>query len=536
MDLYHDELDVTDMKTLQGSALISPPPVSPPINRLPSEIIDSIIDVFPPTREVLEPISLVSKAFTAHCQRRLLSSISLWAQHFEDPKALPGKSLLDLLEHSPHIGGYISTVSIYFTRRGDPKVAFAEQDFWVYHDLNLVPALRKLVAVRHLTLAHFSEDGTWVPETMEPRIREILAAVRADEHLTVLNSFGMPPIHLYHALTMLPNVKHLSFTPKEFLPPSDPQVALSGTPHLTNKEELLSLFSDQHVKRVELTSLAICDRMARYPKLGPEHMQRASRPLREDISFLHKLHLSKLKKLFFGCETMDSGAIQGDLSRILKQCQNSLEELRAVPSFRNGEAPLAYIESHCPRLDQFPSLRVFETCLYASEDILHLANYDYFDEMNKGAPILQAFADSFLASASPTNNIEHIRLFIWFDKFAFSSWYIQGWNTEYDPKHTQEIMGRIKDQFTPEYGRLLGLHHIDRVLTSVDGKFERLKKLTIIVGPHRPFFLCDQEALLDAYKALFADWELTRRGRLAVVFQKDHRLIEDVSDWIDPNV
>ncbi|KAH6908497.1 hypothetical protein BKA70DRAFT_1103759 [Coprinopsis sp. MPI-PUGE-AT-0042] len=477
------------------------------LSTMPPEIIDSIIDIFPPTRDALEPIALVSKLFVAPCQRRLLSSISLWDRFFRDPDVLPGTALLELLDHSPQIGGYISTISIYFTTRNIKSGPAALEQYWVYSDNHLIPALQKVAALRHLKFVNTWTNGPDLPEGIGPIIRGIQTALQSEEHLVVLESLGMPPKELYHALSQSPNLKHLSYAPREFPGTREASRLLASS---SAPSAVLELFSEPSLRRVQLTSLAIFERKGVERDTGSLviHMERPQ----EDLSFVHQLDLSKLKKLFFGCETMLSGDVQEDFGRILKQCAGSLEELRAVPSFRNSGAALAYLQSpNCPRLDQFPSLRVFETCLYATEGRFSVEDFGNYVDMDQGPRIFEEFADSFLSTASPSNTIEYIRLYVYFDDMGHI----------FQPEGSIEANQDAYDRYS-QYARVLGLHHLDRALGDVCGNFGQLKKVTIVVGQRISFRLYGQDLLksiLDAYKALFADWQLKTSGRLEVVFQ-----------------
>jgi hypothetical protein len=295
------------------------------ISAMPSEIIDSIVNLFPPCRRDMEPISLASSVFLAPCQRRLLSSISLWDRFFSDPDVLPGQALLDLLDHSPHIGGYISTISIYFTTRNITSGLATLEQFWVHQDTHLIPALQKIATLRHLKLVNTWTNGPSLPDGMGSRIREIMVALKSEEHLVALDLQGMHLEELYHALRMAPNLKHLSYTPREFSAEigASRLLASSLTPAKYRR-----LFSEPSLRRLQLKSLAIFERTTRYPK--SDWAVPRERP-QEDLSFLHELDLSNLRKLFFGCETKLSGDAQEDLGKILTQCADSLEELRAVP-------------------------------------------------------------------------------------------------------------------------------------------------------------------------------------------------------------
>jgi hypothetical protein len=205
---------------------------------------------------------------------------------------------------------------------------------------------------------------------------------------------------------------------------------------------------------------------------------------------------------------------------------------------------LAYLQSHhCPRLDQFPSLRVLETCLYASAGCFTLEEFGIAVELHSGAKIFQAFADSFLSTASPSNNIEHIRLYIFFDGMTEDG---QWGGSE------EEIENEAR-----EGSRVFGLQHLDRALSGVQGNFHRLKKVTIVVGQAKSLWSFGDwglELLRRVHNLLFADWELTRSGKLEVIFQigesnifyrvfliadegfSDDRKIDNVTDWVQANV
>ncbi|KAH6908500.1 hypothetical protein BKA70DRAFT_1280029 [Coprinopsis sp. MPI-PUGE-AT-0042] len=329
----------------------------------------------------------------------------------------------------------------------------------------------------------------------------------------------MPLAHLRQILSQTLALKHLSFAPKESTLDSLP---LSGGSNASlvdgSRESLLA--------GVRLSSLAIFDHIpVRFVQgnLSPEERK-------PDISLIHELDLSKLKRLYFGCDTKGSREVQGDLNMILLQCTETLEELRVCPAFGPDLGPVSYLKSsQCPRLDNFPCLRMLETCLEASIGPMERMNPEtgeYTYMKGRYAAVNEAFA-SFLSTAGSNNAIEYIRLYIHVHSAQWNSWRGQ-------PEG--EVFRAIRETLTPDYAERLGLNHLDRVLSAPDGKFNVLKKLSLILLPLQQFKYCDQVALLDVFRTIFADWELEKSGKLMISFLEGHRLIKDVTDWVGASV
>jgi len=266
------------------------------LERLPLEIIEQVVDRLPQKIATLELLSLTSKVFLEPCQRRLIARIGVFGGFRRDPERLPGKALLSLLTTSPHLSSYIRYLTIYITV--NDYSSGPSKDFWIWYDTYLPAALDLLPAVAHLKISKtstrvvISDD---IPAPLKASLARIVENARSVELV------GIPTTFL--PLVLGPSISHLSWKIRY------------------RREEVQGEPSTTPLKDARLRSLAIID--------GEQDVALPMDPSPSDLSFVHTLNLTKLRKLCFGA----AGSVpeQGDLLKILGQCRGTVEELRVTP-------------------------------------------------------------------------------------------------------------------------------------------------------------------------------------------------------------